>query len=176
VIQQRNNCTTNTTESNKHDGLKKSRSKAVTTKVLAKKARKIKKGDLNKENQELPVQPPMPQQVKPGGCLHCDLSELLSFTKSGAKWYMVPNRFLAGKDCTDCNTPVEQIVPKAPSTTMIFYCDQGIKGFDAPDDDPMKTALTCDLVLCPQCESNRRIKFDTENTSGHGGRRQSPKR
>jgi hypothetical protein len=176
VIRKRTNSTTSPTVPNKNNELQKSRSnKAVATKVLAKKARKKQKGNQDKENQELPVQPPMPQQVKPGGCLHCDLSELLSFTKSGAKWYMVPNRFLAGKDCTDCNTPVEQIVPKAPSTTMIFYCDQGIKGFDAPDDDPMKTALTCDLVLCPQCESNRRIKYDKENT-GRGGRRQGRRR
>jgi hypothetical protein len=177
VIQQRNNCTTSTTESNKKDGLKKSRSnKAVTTKALAQKARKKQKGHRNKEHQVTPILPPMPKHVKPGGCLHCDLSELLSFTKSGAKWYMVPNRFLAGRHCTDCHTPVEQIVPKKPSTTMVFYCDQGIKGFDAPDDDPMKTALTCNLVLCPQCESNCRIKFYTENTSGRGGRRQSRRR
>ena len=177
VIEQSNKGTTSTTESNKKDGLKKSRSnKAVTTKALAQKTSKKQKVHRNKEDQVTPVLAPMPKHVKPGGCLHCDLSELLSFTKSSAKWYMVPNRFLAGRHCTDCHTPVELIVPKKPSTTMVFYCDQGIKGFDAPDDDPMKTALTCNLVLCPQCESNRRIKFDTENTSGRGGRRQSRKR
>jgi hypothetical protein len=41
---------------------------------------------------------------------------------------------------------------------VVYYCHEGIKGFDATDDDPMKSALTCDLILCPKCEAKRRIK------------------
>jgi hypothetical protein len=44
VIQKWTNCTITTAESNKQDGLKKTRSKAVTTKALAQKARKKQKG------------------------------------------------------------------------------------------------------------------------------------
>jgi hypothetical protein len=39
---------------------------------------------------------------------------------------------------------------------LVFYCDEGIKGFDAPDSDLMKSALSCDLILCPQ----RRIEYN----------------
>jgi hypothetical protein len=46
---------------------------------------------------------------------------------------------------------------------VVYYCDEGIKGFDAPDDDPMKSALTCDLILCPKCEYN---KVNSERQSG----------
>ena len=45
---------------------------------------------------------------------------------------------------------------------MVFYCDEGIKGFHAPEEDPMKGELTCDLVLCPQCEAKRRVRFEKE--------------
>jgi hypothetical protein len=69
----------------------------------------------------------------------------------GAKWHMDSGRYLVvGKNCKDCQMPVVQMVPKPPSTAMLFHCDRGIKGFDAPDDAPMKEELTCDLVLCPQ--------------------------
>jgi hypothetical protein len=54
---------------------------------------------------------------------------------------------------------------------VVFYCDEGIKGFDAPDDDPMKAKLTCDLVLCPQCEAIRRIAFEVKNAGRRGGGR-----
>jgi hypothetical protein len=46
---------------------------------------------------------------------------------------------------------------------VVFYCDQGVKGFDAPEDDPMKSELVCDLVLCPQCEAARHIEFESVN-------------
>ena len=46
---------------------------------------------------------------------------------------------------------------------VVFYCDQGIKGFDAADDDQMKLELSCDLVLCPQCEATRCLTFETMN-------------
>ena len=67
------------------------------------------------------------------------------------------------------------MVTKTSSRAMLFYCDQGIKGFDAPDDDPMKEELTCDLVLCPPCEGKQRINYDKVNT-GRGGQRQSRNR
>jgi hypothetical protein len=85
---------------------------------------------------------------------------------------MGSNRFLAaGKECKDCCKPVGQMVPKPTSKTMMFYCAQGIKGFDALDDDPMKGGFTCDLVLCPKCEEVQHINFDNENTR-HGRCRQ----
>jgi hypothetical protein len=43
---------------------------------------------------------------------------------------------------------------------VVYYCDEGIKGFDAPDEDPMKSAVTCDLILCPNCEVKRRIEYN----------------
>jgi hypothetical protein len=137
---------------------------------------KTNQGTSNKENQEpADTQLLVAKTVQLGGCLHCDLNGLLSFTKSNAKWYMEPNRFLANMYCKDCHMSVANMVTKTSSRAMLFYCDQGIKGFDAPDDDPMKEELTCDLVLCPPCEGKRRINYDKVNT-GRGGRRQSRKR
>jgi hypothetical protein len=125
---------------------------------------------------EPPSHQPVPSGgVKAGGCRHCDLGELLSFTKAEAKWYMQPNRYLAGKHCKDCQKPVVDMEPKPRSKTLLFYCDQGIKGFDAPENDPMKAVLTCDLVLCQQCTDVRRIEVEKENTK-RGGRRPSRNR
>jgi hypothetical protein len=47
---------------------------------------------------------------------------------------------------------------------VVYYCDEGIKGFNAPDDDPMKGALTCDLIVCPKCEAKRRIEYNKINS------------
>jgi hypothetical protein len=49
---------------------------------------------------------------------------------------------------------------------VVYYCDEGIKGFNAPDDDPMKSALTCDLILCPKCEAKQRIEYNKLNLEG----------
>jgi hypothetical protein len=54
---------------------------------------------------------------------------------------------------------------------VVLYCDEDIKGFDAPEEDPMKDELTCDLVLCPQCEAKRCVRFETEG--GGSGRKRS---
>lgn len=109
-------------------------------------------------------------QIKNGGCRHCALSGLQTFNKAAAKWYMTSNRYLVGMKCKDCATPVNQMEPNRKGKTMLFYCDDGIKGYDAPEDDPMKGALTCDVVLCSACEEVRRIKVDRQHVGRHGRR------
>jgi hypothetical protein len=47
---------------------------------------------------------------------------------------------------------------------VVYYCNEGIKGSDAPEDDPMKSELTCDLILCPKCEAKRRIEYNKVNS------------
>ncbi len=101
------------------------------------------------------------------GCPHGDLSVIQSLTKANAAYYTRPNKFLEGKSCLDCKLPVTEMKTNATSQRAVaFYCNQGIKGFGAPDDDPMKDELTCDLVLCADCEAKRRITFDRMG-SGH---------
>jgi hypothetical protein len=97
------------------------------------------------------------------GCRHGDLNALRSFTKTMTAYYTQPNRFLEGRSCLDCGIAVTKMCATGPrQKTVVFYCDEGIKGFGAPDDDPMKKELTCDLVVCPQCEAKRRTRFDKE--------------
>ena len=112
--------------------------------------------------------------IKFCGCRHGDLSALKSFSKAEALHYIRPNKFLDQKGCLDCGRLVVEMKPVAKGLrAVVFYCDQGIKGFDAPDDDQMKLELSCDLVLCPQCEATRRITFETKNDGqwNRGGRR-----
>jgi hypothetical protein len=108
------------------------------------------------------------------GCRHGDLDALRSFTKSDAKYYNHPNKFLEGRTCLDCKLTVTDMTnSKKSQRAAVFYCDEGIKGFDAPDDDPMKEELTCSLILCPQCVLKRRIKFylEIEGRPGNGRKR-----
>jgi hypothetical protein len=106
------------------------------------------------------------------GCRHGDLSVLKSFIKAEATYYTRPNRYLEGKSCLDCKRGVLDMLPAtSKQKAVVFYCDEGIKGFDAPDDDLMKAKLTCNLVLCPQCEAIRRITFEKGNEGRRGGGR-----
>jgi hypothetical protein len=99
--------------------------------------------------------------IRSYGCRHGDLSAIKSFVKAEAKYYTRPNKFLEGRSCLDCKLEVTNIEKNAGSQrAVVYYCDEGIKGFDAPDDDPMKSALTCDLILCPKCEAKRRIEYN----------------
>jgi hypothetical protein len=105
-----------------------------------------------------------------GGCRHGDLSAMKSFTKTNASYYMRPNKFLEGRNCLDCKIAVTKMSCIGPrQKAVVFYCDAGNKGFAAPDSDPMKKKLTCDLVLCPECEAKRQIKYEGKE-SGHPGR------
>jgi len=104
------------------------------------------------------------------GCRHGDLSALKSFNKANVKYYTRPHQFLENQSCLDCKQAMGEMKPVGPRQgAVVFYCDEGIKGFSAPDDDPMKEELTCDLILCPQCEARRRITFDKAEESGRKG-------
>ena len=123
--------------------------------------------------QMVPATEPTVQKAHLCGCRHGDLEALKSFTRADAAYYIRPNRFLEAVDCLDCAKSVVQMLMGAQGQkAVVFYCDEGIKGFDAPSDDPMKEELTCDLVLCPPGEAIRRISFEKEN-AGRGGRGRS---
>jgi hypothetical protein len=95
------------------------------------------------------------------GCRHGDLSEVKSFAKAIATYHSCPNKFMEGRCCLDCQLAVTNMESNARGRrAVVYYCDEGIKGFDAPDDDPMKSALTCDLILCPKCEAKQRIEYN----------------
>jgi hypothetical protein len=95
------------------------------------------------------------------GCRHGDLSEVKSFAKAMASYYSRPNKFMEGRCCLDCQLAVTNMERNARGRrAVVYYCDEGIKGFDAPDDDPMKSALTCDLILCPKCKAKQRIEYN----------------
>jgi hypothetical protein len=95
------------------------------------------------------------------GFRHGDLSEVKSFAKAMATYYSRPNKFMEGRCCLDCQLAVTNIESNARGRcAVVYYCNEGIKGFNSLDDDPMKSALTCDLILCPKCEAKQRIKYN----------------
>jgi hypothetical protein len=99
------------------------------------------------------------------GCRHGDLGEVKRFAKAMATYYSRPNKFMEGRCCLDCWLAVPNMESNARGRrAVVYYCDEGIKGFDAPDDDPMKSALTCDLILCPKCEAKQRIEYNKVNS------------
>jgi hypothetical protein len=90
-----------------------------------------------------PAEVVMETAIRLCGCQQGDLSE---------------NKLMKGRSCLDCQLAVTSMESNAcGQCAVVYYCNEGIKGFDAPDDDPMKSALTCDLILCPKCEAKRRI-------------------
>ena len=167
-----------------HEGLhpKMQETKKVKQKVVVTKPKRVTKAKRTTATQQRArtnkapggkgVVGVMPRTVKSGGCMHCHLNGLKSFTRAGAKWYLCHQRYLCGMVCKDCKVSMDKLVAKGESGAIVYYCDQGIQGFDAPDDDPMKAVLTCDLVLCAHCESTRRIDFDkaTPGRASHRGR------
>jgi hypothetical protein len=104
------------------------------------------------------------------GCQHGDLSEVKRFAKAMATYYSRPNKFMECRCCLDCQLAVPNMEGNARGRhAVVYYCNEGIKGFDAPDDDPMKSALTCDLILCPKCEAKRHIEYNRVNSERQSG-------
>ncbi len=146
--------------------------KAVT-KVLLKNQPKKKTKTLKtftkaiKERTKERIRPEVTMHVS--GCRHGNLDAMKSITKAEASHYIRPNKFLENRGCLDCQKKVVDMQPATSNLhSVLYYCDQGIKGYDAPDNDDMKSELTCNLVLCAHCEAVRRTAY---NMSGGGGRR-----
>jgi hypothetical protein len=140
--------------------------------------KKKKKGPVKKNTPKAtpdePVQATtkLTEEIHECGCRHGDLSSLKSFTRAEVRYYTSPNRFLAEEGCLDCKMGVKLMKSSAGNrSAVVFYCDEGIKGFGAPDDDPMKAKLTCDLILCPECEARRRVTYEMKDSGRPGGGR-----
>jgi hypothetical protein len=115
-------------------------------------------------------QVPKETAIRLCGCRHGDLGEVKSFAKAMATYYSRPNKFMEGRCCLDCRLAVPNMESNARGRrAVVHYCDEGIKGFDAPDDDPMKSELTCDLILCPKCKAKRRIEYNKVNSERQSG-------
>ena len=133
-------------------------------KVPPKPPRTVQEGNTKEKNQRTVT------LIHMCGCRHGDLRALKSFNKANATYYSRPNRFLENQSCLDCKLVVGEMIQVNPRQGgVVFYCDEGIKGFSAPDDDPMKEELTCDLILCPQCEAKRQVTFEKADKSGREG-------
>ncbi len=153
--------------------------KAKTTNASKKRKAKPKKANENGTSQpgkavlqDTTNTPQVAKETAIGlcGCRHGDLGEVKSFAKAMAAYYSRPNKFMEGRCCLDCWLAVPNMESNARGRrAVVYYCDEGIKGFDAPDDDPMKSELTCDLILCPKCEAKRRIEYNKVNSERHSG-------
>ncbi len=153
--------------------------KAKTTNASKKRKAKPKKANENGTSQpgkavlqDTTNTPQVAKETAIGlcGCRHGDLGEVKSFAKAMAVYYSRPNKFMEGRCCLDCQLAVPSMESNARGRrAVVYYCDEGIKGFDAPDDDPMKSELTCDLILCPKCEAKRRIEYNKVNSERHSG-------
>jgi hypothetical protein len=73
------------------------------------------------------------------GCQHGNLNGFKSFTKAEVTYYARQHKFLEGGSCLNCKLAVLEMQSTGQrQMSMVFYFDQGIKGFDAPEDDEMK--------------------------------------
>jgi hypothetical protein len=121
---------------------KVSKTKEMATAVTASKKTKAKpkKSKVNKTKQpqaqiiqDISNTPKVAKEAAVGrcGCRHGDLSAIRSFGKAEAKYYIRPNKFLEGRSCLDCKLVVTNMECTARSQrSVVFYCDEGIKGFD----------------------------------------------
>jgi hypothetical protein len=93
----------------------------------------------------VPVGPP---KSKCQGCIHGDLLEMTVMESPHIKHYLKPQEFLEGASCAGkCNKTIKNIHQATPKAKL-YFCDEMIKGFRAPDTDLCKADLECGLILC----------------------------
>jgi hypothetical protein len=149
---------------------KRKKPATVTPKPKSKKGTSKHKGGTTAPEKEKEISDEMVVKLRTAsihlcGCRHGDLRAFKSFTNAERAYYSRPNKFLENRICLDCKRAVRDMTPSsARQKAVVFYCDEGVKGFSAPDEDPMKEELTCNLVLCPQCEGKRRQRFEKGET------------
>ena len=121
----------------------------------------------------LPASPP---KTKCQGCIHRDLLEMTVMDPRHIKIYIKPEEFLENARCAGkCKETIWNI-HKATPKAKLYYCDDMITGFRAPDADPGKSALECGLVLCVPCHADRELKCNLESGNGDSTHRRSSRR
>lgn len=118
--------------------------------------------------------PPGPPQKKCQGCVHGDVLEMKMMEPRHIKHYLKKGAFLefasCAGDCTHTIRATHQASPKA----KLYFCDETLKGFHAPEEDPLKADMECGLILCAPCRAIRAARYELANaTEGDGCRRTS---
>jgi hypothetical protein len=137
------------TKSNKPKAIKKKKPKAthlktipkVSLKVKPNKSKKTKTLDTKTKHQPIADREDIThEQVRTtgtmhvSGCRHGDLNTMKSMAKAEALHDIRPNKFLADKGCLDCKKTVVDMQPAASNQQIVlYYCDQGVKGYNATD-------------------------------------------
>ena len=117
--------------------------------------------------------PPGPPKNKCQGCVHGDLLELKVMEPSHIRHYLKSGQFLELEKCADCKGDIRSIHLTSPKTNL-FYCDETLKGFHAPEADPIKKGLECRLILCSPCHALREVRYAPAHaTDGARNRRTS---
>jgi len=124
---------------------------------------------------------PLPEAVQPDpptskcqGCIHCDLLELKVMEPKDIRYYLKQDRLLNLATCAgECKARIHAIHLAAPKDKL-FYCDETLKGFYAPENDAIKKGLECNLILCAPCRALRFLKYaPAPSTDGAVNRRTS---
>jgi hypothetical protein len=117
-----------------------------------------------------------PAKRKCQGCIHGDLLEMTVMECRHVKFYLKPQEFLEKASCAgSCKQTINNIYQAAPKA-ILYFCDEMIKGFRAPHDDPGKSDLECGLILCVPCHAEREVKYNLERGNHNATQRRSSRR
>jgi hypothetical protein len=121
----------------------------------------------------VPTGPPL---IKCQGCIHGDLLEVKVMEPPHIKHYLRQAGFLELAVCAgECDHTIQAIHLAAPKANL-YYCDEAIKGFSAPDDDPGKLGMECGLILCSPCHAIRETRYAQEPTKEGTVRKRTSRR
>jgi len=117
-----------------------------------------------------------PAKRKCQGCIHGDLLEMTVMECRHVKHYLKPQELLEEASCAgSCGETIKNIHQAAPKA-ILYFCDEIIKGFRAPHDDPGKLDLECGLILCVPCHAEREVKYNLERGNHNATQRRSSRR
>jgi hypothetical protein len=120
--------------------------------------------------------PAGPARIKCQGCIHGDLLEMTVMESRHIKHYLKPQELLEKASCAGkCHDTIKNIHQAAPKSKL-YFCDEIIKGFRAPDDDPCKSDLECGLILCVPCHADREVQYNLERGNSNSAHRRSSRR
>lgn len=121
-----------------------------------------------------PAALPGPAKNKCQGCPHGDLLEMKLMETRDVSYYVKPHEFLEHATCAgECKKTIKHIHQSSKRATL-YFCDEALKGFRAPEDDLNKPGLECGLILCVPCHTKRAIQYALDHgTKGTSNRRNS---
>ena len=98
------------------------------------------------------------------GCCHFGVECLKPMETRLCKVYLRKDSFLVGKQCSKCNTMVNNMPAVGAFKWCLYYCNNDLMSPYLDKADPAYPAMHCGIIFCVRCHGKQMALLETERS------------